>query len=104
MREPHGQPEVIGAIVAMTCFVGGLTVLASASWAWAVRVEVIHGIIAGAVIGGIVSVWLGINVGGRRSRLDRQLTSNVIGGCSGGVMLVLAAIGALAGVIIRAFA
>ena len=98
MREPHAWPEILGATITSTVMIGGLIVLACTTWAWAVRVEIIHGTMVGAIIGGLLGLLVGMTAGSQRTRQRRR---NVFGGAFIGIgvpMIPLTALGAIIGV------
>lgn len=98
MREPHGQPEIIGSMIGALLFIGGFVVLACTTWAWAVGVNVVHGIVAGAVIGGILATFFGFLVGTQRTRSRRGEFGVATSGCVIAPLLLLAVIGAIVGI------
>ena len=98
MREPHGQPEVIGSIIGALFFIGGFVVLACTTWAWAIGVNVVHGIIAGAVIGVILATFFGLLIGSQRTLSRRRGFGVASGGCIIAPLLLFAIIGALVGI------
>ena len=98
MRETHGQPEIIGSIIGALLFIGGFVVLACTAWAWAVGVSVVHGIVAGAVIGAILATFFGFLAGTQRTRSRRREFGFATGGCIIAPLLLLAAIGAIVGI------
>ena len=98
MREPHGQPEVIGSIIGALLFIGGFVVLACATWAWAIGINVVHGIIAGAVIGVILATFFGFLVGMQGTRSRRRESGFAASGCILAPIILLAVIGAIVGI------
>ena len=98
MREPHGQPEVIGSIIGALLFIGGFVVLACTTWAWAIGVNVVHGIIAGVIIAGILGTFFGFLVGSQGNRSRRREFGVASGGCLIAPLILLAVIGAIVGI------
>ena len=78
--------------------------IACTTWAWAIGVNVVHGIIVGAVIGIVLATFFGYLVGIQRTRSGRREYGFAASGCIFAPIVLLAVIGAIVGVIIRAFA
>ena len=98
MREPHGQPEVIGSIIGVLLFIGGFVVLACTTWAWAIDVDVVHGIIAGIMIAGILGTFFGLLIGSQRTQSRRREYGFAASGCISAPIVLLAVIGAIVGI------
>ena len=98
MGEPHGQPEVTGSIIGALLFIGGFAVLPCTTWAWAIGANVIHGIIAGVIIAGILGTFFGFLVGSQRTQSRRREFGVASGGCVIAPLLLLAVIGAIVGI------
>ena len=77
-------------------------VLACTTWAWAIGVNVVHGIIAGAAIGIILATFFGYLVGIQRTRSRRREYGFAAAGCIFAPIILLAVVGAIVGIIIRA--
>ena len=98
MYDYHDGPDYVGATIGATIFIGGCVVLACTAWAWAVRVEVLHGTFAGAALAGVVGLLNGVIIGSQTSRTRRREFSFAAHALFSIPTLLLAVVGGIVGI------